>query len=126
MIGGVIDDEYYIQTASQWMDIDNYKRAILNLEIALKTYDVSNVRYYLAWCYQNIGEFEKAYMNYENAYNKKKQNIYLIYMAYCKHCLGKHEDSINLLNDLKNRDMDSKTKSEFNRIESLIHKSNNN
>jgi tetratricopeptide (TPR) repeat protein len=119
--GGVIDDEYYLEVARQWMDLDKYRRAIRNLEMALKTYDVSSVRYNLAWCYQNTGEYEKACINYDKAHEKHLHPIYKIYFAYCKNCLGKKEESIKIMNELKEIKMDESTLEEFNRINNLIN-----
>jgi tetratricopeptide (TPR) repeat protein len=123
--GGVLPDEYYVKTAIQWMDLDNYKRAILNLEIAIKFYDVSYVRYYLAWCYQNLGEYEKACVNYNKAYEKKKDMIYLIYVAYCEFCLGNKEKATQMINEIKEKHIDDRLVKEFERIEKIISTNKN-
>jgi tetratricopeptide (TPR) repeat protein len=118
--GFVLDETYYVSTARQWMEINQYKKAIKYLEKAKKEYDVSYVRYYLGWCYQHVLEFEKALVNYEKAYEKQKQPIYLIYQAYCKFALNQTDDATHILNSLKRNELEPPELKELERIEDII------
>lgn len=54
-----------------WKELDNYKRALKNFKNLQKIICVTYVRYYIALCYHNSGEYEKAIPNYEISYGIK-------------------------------------------------------
>lgn len=118
--GGFLDEEYYVKTATQYMELKNFKRAILNLEKALKTYDVSYIRTNVAWCYLQLREYEKAIVQYDKAYEKKKDGTFLIYSAYCKYYLGNKDEAFKMMNDIKVRHSESAVLKELERIEMAI------
>ena len=123
--GGFIDEEYYVKTAAQYMELNNFKRAILNLEKALKTYDVSYIRNNIAWCYLKLGEYEKAIIQYDKAYEKKKDGTFLIYSAYCKYFLGNKDDAFKMISDIKLRHTETTVLKELERIEKCIRDNEN-
>lgn len=119
--GGILEDEFYTKTALRWMDLKNYKRAIRNLEKALKTYDVSYVRYKLALCYQCLGEYEKAYLNFNIAHEKNKIDTYLIFMAFCKYHTKDIENATKILQGLDKDKLDEDDLERFKVVDDLIN-----
>jgi tetratricopeptide (TPR) repeat protein len=106
--GGLIDDEYYIPAGNTWVNLKNYKRAISNYKMALKTSDISFTRNMIGLCYIKLDKFEEAQLHYSKAYEQKNDILHLIGIAYCKCYLGKLNEAKSIINDIKknNKDID--------------------
>jgi tetratricopeptide (TPR) repeat protein len=115
-IAGIMEEEYYVQTARYWMQLGKYKKAIVNLEKAIKVYDVSYIRSNLAYCYIKIGKCEQACVHYEKAYEKKKDLTYIVYIAYCKYHTGNKDEAFKLINEVNSSSTDKNVLEEANRI----------
>jgi tetratricopeptide (TPR) repeat protein len=99
--GGLIDDEYYIEAGNAWSNLNNFKKAILNYKMALKTEDISITRNWIGWCYLNLGKYEEAYIHYSKAHEQNNDISHLIGMANCKYSLGNTIEAKSIINNIK-------------------------